>query len=203
MTTPTIGKKEPFLSIKSWDDFLDFSRMSIPVNQEVLLKRWLENVVRWSGNYLAIWIVITLAWGVFLNVKILAAFTLVASCGFCGKMFFVEASMAEASLRTYKKDDSSSDEHWFMAFGVLVMYAFSCLYPITLTFIATSAIASAHSIMRPVINEYYFLNQPKPKTVPNVVHEHSDGYVDNAYEDEVVFGKENDDPNTNIRRRTH
>jgi hypothetical protein len=57
--------------------------------------------------------------------------------------------------------------------------------------------------MRPVINEYYFLNQPKRKTVPNVVHEHSDGYVDNAYEDEVVFGKENDDPNTNIRRRTH
>jgi hypothetical protein len=208
MPTPKIDKKGPFLSPKSWDDFLDFSRMSIPSNQQVLIKRWVENLLRWSGNHLAIWILLTFAWGVFLNVRILAAFALVASCGFCGKVFFVQASMAEASLRTYKKEDFSSNDlsdsakHWFLFFAVLVMHAFSCLSQVAMTFVATLAIASAHAIMRPIINEYYFLHQPKPKIVPNVLHEHSDGYVDNQDEDEVTFGKENDDPNANIRRRS-
>lgn len=63
-------------------------------------------------------------------------------------------------------------------------------------------IASVHAIMRPVVNEYYFIHQPKPKTVPTVIH--SDGYVDNQEEeDEVAFSKENNNPNnTNIRRRS-
>ena len=80
------------------------------------------------------------------------------------------------------------------------MYTLSVLRPIILSFIMTVSIASLHAIMRPVVNEYYFIHQPKPKIVPTVVH--SDGYVDNQEEDELTFSKENNNPNTNIRRRS-
>jgi hypothetical protein len=73
----------------------------------------------------------------------------------------------------------------------------SALAPLLLLFLFTLVIASAHAVMRPVVNEYYFIHQPRPKTVPNVVH--SDGYVDNLEEDELTFSKESD---AIIRRRS-
>jgi hypothetical protein len=81
------------------------------------------------------------------------------------------------------------------------MYAMSTLSTITLSIFFALAMASAHAIMRPVVNEYYFVNQPQPRKVPTVVH--SDGFVDDEQE-EVAFGKENDDPNSSstVRRRS-
>ena len=70
-------KRQPFLNTESWDDFLDFSRMRKPT-KEVLGKRLVENSIRFSGNYIWIWRVLTLAWGMFLDLRILASlFTIV------------------------------------------------------------------------------------------------------------------------------
>ena len=89
------------------------------------------------------------------------------------------------------------------------MWAMGVIVPVVMSFLVTLLIASVHSIMRPVVNEFYFIHQPKPKIVPTVVH--SDGYVDSQQEDEDelifseqfdVVSKENDNPNANIRRRS-
>jgi len=92
---------------------------------------------------------------------------------------------------------------------VFVMWAMGVLAPIVISFVVALSIASVHSIMRPVVNEFYFIHKPKPKVVPTVVH--SDGYVDSQEEDEDeltfskqfdVASKENGNPNANIRRRS-
>lgn len=88
---------------------------------------------------------------------------------------------------------------------VFVLWAMGVLAPIVISFVVALSIASVHSIMRPVVNEFYFIHKPKQKVVPTVVH--SDGYVDSQEEDELTFSnqfdvasKENDNPNANIRR---
>jgi hypothetical protein len=204
--TPKMDKKEYFPSTQPLEDYLDFSRMSVPPHRDVLLKRLLENLLRFSGNHLASWMVLLLIWGVVLNGRILAAMTILAAINFCGKALFVQASLAEASLRTFKKEDDvneripASAKHWFLVFALFVAWAVSILFQVIASFLVTLALSSLHAIMRPIVNEYYFIHQPKPKFVPNVVH--SDGYVDNLGEDEVVSFQENDNPNTStIRRR--
>jgi hypothetical protein len=107
MTVPKIERSSTNKPFVEWEDFLDFSRFRIPSQLDVVLKRLLENFVRFSGNYCYIGSVLTLVWGVFFNGRILGAMLLVATFGFVGKLFFVHASMAEASLKRYKIDNMS------------------------------------------------------------------------------------------------
>lgn len=204
MSTPKSDTKETFLSSECWDDFLDFSRMSIPSRQDVIFKRWIENLVRFGANYIGIWFLLATTHGLLFNWRIIAAMTLLAFCAFSGRVFFIHASMAEANLTSEKKSNNveipRSAKQWFVAFAIFVTYAMSALVQVMATFVIAFVIASAHAIMRPVINEYYFLHQPKQRNVPNVVHQ--DGYMDNEEEDEVTFGKHNNNQNQNIRRRS-
>lgn len=203
MPAPKMDKKESFPSTEPLEDFLDFSRMSIPSHKGVLLKRWLENLMSFSGNYIASWIMLLLIWGVVLNGRILATMALLAIVVFYGKDFFVQASLA-----SYKKEDDVINDRvrvlakpWFLVLALFVAYAMSVLFQVMASIVIALVFASLHAIMRPIVNEYYFFHQPKPKFVPNVVH--SDGYVDKLGEDEVISFQENDNPNTStIRRRS-
>lgn len=98
-----VAQKDWFPSTQEWDEFLDFSRMSIP-QQDVVLKRLVENLLRNSGNHLILWLVITLSAGIFWNRRILVSLTLLALCAFFGQVFFTTATMADASLRLYDKN---------------------------------------------------------------------------------------------------
>lgn len=113
MPTPKIESKKRslFRSAESWDDFLDFSRMRIP-SEGIIVKRLVENLLHFSGNYFWIWIVFTLAWGVLLNGRILASALILVFGAFAGKTFYIHASMAEASLKLKsheRKDDDVPD----------------------------------------------------------------------------------------------
>ena len=98
-----VTQKDWFPSTQEWDEFLDFSRMSIP-RQDVVLKRLVENLLRNSGNHLVLWLVMTLSAGIFWNRRILVSLTLLALCAFFGQVFFTTATMADASLRLYDKN---------------------------------------------------------------------------------------------------
>lgn len=126
MTTPKIDNKKSsfFRPTESWDDFLDFSRMRIP-SEGVVLKRWLENLVHFSGNYLWISLVLTLAWGVLLNGRILAAILVLVASAFVGKALFVHASMAEASLKHDRKGVEDVPDSAKVN-NLVTIYAFMC-----------------------------------------------------------------------------
>ena len=64
------------------------------------------------------------------------------------------------------------------------------LFDAVLTLILALALSCLHAIKRPVIDEYYFIQQSQSKTVPCLVH--SDGFVDNEEEEELIFTKDND-----------
>lgn len=104
MPPPKMSEKDRFPSTQQWDDFLDFSRMSIP-SQDLVTKRLAENLFRNSGNHLVLWIVVTLSLGIFWNGRILASLTLLALCAFFGQVFFTTATMADASLRMCDKNN--------------------------------------------------------------------------------------------------
>ncbi|KAL3800660.1 hypothetical protein HJC23_006122 [Cyclotella cryptica] len=193
MKVPKIEKEKEFPSTQSWDDFLDFSRMSIPF-KNVVTKRLFDNFWRFSGNYCGIWMVLTLAWGIILKWRLLASIAIIASCASFGKLMYVKAHIfdATANQRLDQIDVNlpPSSKLWFLLFTVSVMYAMSTLDDAVLALILALSVSSLHAIMRPVINEYYFIHQSQPK--------HSDG----VEEDELIFTKENDNPNTNTSKRS-
>ena len=77
---PQINRKpKSTINVESWDDFLDFSRWRIP-DESVIEKRLAENALLFSGNYLWLWLIITIAYGLFINWRIIAsALTIVIS----------------------------------------------------------------------------------------------------------------------------
>jgi len=108
MTVPMMEKKEAFSSTQSWDDFLDFSRMRIPVKC-VVTKRLFDSIWRFSGNYCGIWIFLTLTWGIILKWRHVGLIAIVVSCAFAGKVVYVNAHVLHATaserLASYNQRD--------------------------------------------------------------------------------------------------
>lgn len=105
-------KKQRFPCTEDWEDFLDFSRMRVP-SEQVIAKRLVENCFQFSGNYIWVWIVITLLFGI-LNWKILGAFMTIAFGWFAAEILYLQSKPSTKTdetserkqLRTPKRSSS-------------------------------------------------------------------------------------------------
>lgn len=109
MTAPKLPQTQTFPTTQSYDDFFDFSLMRLPPSRTIATKRLFENLFRFSGNYLGVWIVLTLIWGLAFNWRLLGALAVVAGCGFGGRVVCLTAmeEKKSESLRSYKKEDAA------------------------------------------------------------------------------------------------
>lgn len=71
--------QQQLLNTESWDDVLDFSRWRVPPVWNVLPKRLSQNLLRFSGNYLWIWLVLTISYGLFLSWRLLASLAIISA----------------------------------------------------------------------------------------------------------------------------
>ena len=219
---PEITQKK-LLNTESWDDFLDFSRWRVPPVWKVLPKRITDNFLRFSGNYLLIWLVLTISYGLFLSWRLLASLAIIAAGYRLASHLYQTACLLEArdgrigASKRLEKDVSLplSAKGWLSLFAVFLLYEFGVLLQILLTFLGTLFLAGVHALARPVVNEYYFVQQIKTKAQEEVQHEkkrpsvvHSDGYKEYQQEedDEVVIDFSSDQNtlrNRNIASKSH
>mmetsp|Transcript_8035 Transcript_8035/g.17204 ORF Transcript_8035/g.17204 Transcript_8035/m.17204 type:complete len:216 (+) Transcript_8035:74-721(+) len=190
-------KKQRFPCTKDWDDFLDFSRMRVPT-EEVIAKRLVENCVQFSGNYIWVWIVITLLYGI-VNWKILGAFMAIAFGWFAAEILYLQSrpktNTDETSERKQWKTPQRSSSKYLLGviLAVDVLYEFSVLFQVILALFSAAAIAIVHALSRPVVNEHYLLYPEQHKMPPSV---HSNVRVmDDGEEDELTFSQDSTESN--------
>eukprot|EP00970_Alexandrium_tamarense_P013823 scaffold3701_cov192-Alexandrium_tamarense.AAC.18 len=177
--------------------------MRLPASKSVASKRLVDNALRFSGNHIWIWMLIMLMTGIFLNRWIVAAAITISAGWFIAQIMYRESCLAQAgdgrlATNAWRETETSLpplSKAWLLLFTAFILYEFSVLSKVLLTLMGTMVIVASHSVLRPVVNEYYFVHQPQPQTKrPSVVH--SDGFEDSSGEDEVAFSKdENSDPN--------
>ena len=88
-------KKLSFPNTEDWEDFLDFSRWRVPV-RSVLGKRLIDNSLLYSGNYLFVWLTITLLWGLIANWSILISLVLIAAGWKAAEMIYRNTRLVES-----------------------------------------------------------------------------------------------------------
>ncbi len=96
------GKKKSVPCTESWDDFLDFSRMRMP-SVQVIAKRLVENCFRFSGNYIWVWIVITLLYGMFIHWKLLGALITIAVGWFAAGVLDLQSKQSTVRDKTSER----------------------------------------------------------------------------------------------------
>ena len=161
--------KDTFPCYEATEEFLDFSRWSCP-DERVITKRLKENAWRFSGNYIYLYLILSTAYGIFMNWRTLAAATTIAVGGLCVRHFYFYAHLLEDSggyhglekkkSRAYSPPSATFYSGIAVAF---VLYKFSVVTPLIITLFITMTISSIHAVARPFTGEHSYLIRQPPR----------------------------------------
>eukprot|EP00985_Skeletonema_marinoi_P030022 scaffold30096_cov86-Skeletonema_marinoi.AAC.2 len=169
MTLIQSKSKQSFPNYEATEDFLDFSRWQLP-DERVITKRLSNNAKRFSGNYFCLYLILSIAYAIFMNWRILTAATIIAGGGLFVRHFYFYIYILEAndSYQGLEKKKGGSGSHTSMTsaaiYGgiaaVFVLYQFSVVTPLIVTLFVTMVIASIHAVARPFVGEHAYLLRP-------------------------------------------
>ena len=168
MTLIQSTKPKETFPCEATEEFLDFSRWKFP-DERVITKRLKENAWRFSGNYIYLYLILSTAYGIFMNWKILAAATTIAVGGLCVRHFYFYAHLLEDSggYQGLEKRKSrlpySPPSATFYSGGIavaFVLYKFSVVTPLIIILLVTMTISSIHAVARPFVGEHSYLTRP-------------------------------------------
>lgn len=171
----TSKPKQSFPCYETTEDFLDFSRWKFP-DERVITQRLKENAIRFSGNYICLYLVLSTAYAIFMNWRMLAAATTIAVGGLLVRHFYFYAYMLEAKdINSYQglekrkgRSGSSPSKTSATIYGgiavAFVLYKFSVVTPLIMTLFFTMTIASLHAVARPFVGEHSYLLHRPPRS---------------------------------------
>lgn len=160
--------KQSFPNYEATEDFLDFSRWKLPHDERVVTKRLHENFHRFSGNYICLYVALSIAYAIFMNWKILTAAATIVVGGFFARHFYFYMYLLEGNDSYHqglekKKSKSGSPPSKASAtvYGciaaALVLYQFSVVTPLITILFITIIISSLHAVARPFVGEHSYL----------------------------------------------
>ncbi len=164
--------KQSFPNYEATEDFLDFSRWKLPHDERVVTKRLRENLSRFSGNYICLYLALTITYAILLNWKILAAAATIAGGGLIARKFYFYIYLLEGKDNYHQgleKKKSRSGSHpsnasatiYGCIVAALVLYQFSVVTPLVMILFITMKIACLHAVARPFVGEHSYLRQPR------------------------------------------
>jgi len=157
------------MSTTAWDDALDFSLWRVPPCKEVIAKRLLENMTRFSMNYF--WLFACLL-GIytFTNWRLMVAMAIIClayniTLALCRNAAVAAAKDGRIVSKRMENDESlsTSAKSGLLLFAVFILYTFSALGSVLLVFGVSMLLSSVHALFRPVDKEFYFVQQVKAR----------------------------------------
>jgi len=162
-------QSQSFPNYEATEDFLDFSRWQLP-DERVITKRLSNNAKRFSGNYFCLYLILSVAYALFMNWRILTAATIIVGGGLLVRHFYFYIYILEAndSYQGLEKKNGGSGSHpsktsaaiYGGIAAVFVLYQFSVMTPLIVTLFVTMVIASIHAVARPFVGERAYLLRP-------------------------------------------
>jgi len=160
--------KQSFPNYEATDDFLDFSRWKLPSDERVVTKRLHENLNRFSGNYLCLYLALSIVYAILINWRILtAAATILAGGLFVRHLYFYiylmegndsyNQGLEKKKSRSGSPPSNASATVYGCIAAALVLYKFSVVTPLIMILFVTMIIASLHAVARPFVGEHSYL----------------------------------------------
>jgi len=159
-------------STEAWDDALDFSLWRVPPCKEVIAKRLLENMTRFSKNYFWVFVCL-LSIYTFTNWRLMVAMAIICTAYIIiGVICRNAAASATADGRLGRSNRKENDvsmpmsaKSGLLLFAVFILYTFSALGSVLLVFGVAALLSSVHGLFRPVDKEFYFVQQVKARAM--------------------------------------
>ena len=131
--------------------------------------------MRFSGNYICLYLVLSAAYAIFMNWRILGAATTITVGGMLVRHFYFYAYLVETK-DTYQglekmkgrcRSGSQPSKKSATVYGgiavAFVLYKFTVMTPLIVTLLVTIIFSSLHAVARPFVGEHssYLLRQPR------------------------------------------
>ena len=153
-------------STESWDDALDFSKWRIPPCKEVIAKRLMKNMTRFSMNYFWVFVCL-LSIYTFANWRLMVAMIVICLAYIITGVLCRSAADAAAKdgrLGRSKRNENDTSmpttaKTGLLLFAVFILYMFSAIGSVLLVFGVSVLLSSTHALFRPVDKEFYFVQQ--------------------------------------------
>jgi hypothetical protein len=135
-------------------------------DERVITRRINENAKRFSGNYIFLYLILSITYAIFMNWRILTAAIIIAMFGLFVRHFYFHVYLLEDNNgyegleKRRRKSDQPPSKASALSGAIavaFVLYQFSVMTPLIMILLVTMTIASIHAAVRPFVGEHAYL----------------------------------------------